>query len=1504
MAATIELRGNRNVNSVEFNTADDVSIVNGTGSRTLNLGGGTQTAKSGSVVSAGGGTHGIDNWRLDLQADSTFDVSGSGSLTISALIRDDGGTRSVEKIGDGLLIYSGTNANLHTGSTTITAGTLELDKSAGTTAIVGNLFIGDGTGTDTLLLSAANQINDTSNLTFNNGVFEMAGGIGSETVGSLSGPGEIRLNFNNMLVTNTAANTEFSGDILGGFSAFIKQGTGDLTLSGDNTYTGITTISGGTLIAASDTALGTATFGNTIANGATLGLEGGITVTETSFTVQGTGDGGTGAIRNLSGNNTLAATLNLGGATTITSSSGTLTTGTVNVSSNLTVAGSGNTTIDGQMFGSDGVTKNGAGTLTFAGGTNGNSYSGATNVNDGTLVLSKTAGTTAIGNSSTLSIGDGIGSTSSATVRLAASNQIADSTPAIAIASDGRLDLNNFDESFNQLSGSGNITLGSGTLNLGVNSGSSTYSGVVSGSGDFTKSGSGTVTLAGSNTYTGATTINGGVLQLDGAGQLSDSTAVTVASGSTFDLNDVSDTVGSIAGAGSITLGSGNLTAGGNNTSTELSGTLSGAGNLTKTGTGTLTFSGSNTGFTGAIEVAGGGTLGVTSQEGLGSLSASANLTLNDGTLQVSGGNTVDVDDNTRNLVLDAGGGTIDTQTSSDTLIWDNGISGSGELTKTGDGTFRIADPTTFTGDFNVNAGTVEFDGGDNRLADSVDVTIASGATLDVRDHSDDWGSLAGSGTLTSSNSATEVVGFGLNNTDTEFSGTITADLNIEKLGSGNMTLSGSNSFTGSTTVVAGTLTLSADDALGSGSTTIASGATLALTGGITVDQTSTTLAGTGVGGDGAIRNLTGDNRLTGDFSLSGATTLQSDAGTLNLGSTSLDGDGYYVDVLTNNGHTLTVTGAGDTNLFSGLSGTGNLVKNDAGILTVTGVIDERFEDRFTGEVIINDGELIQATFNNDAPGVGPLDDFGINNDITIGDGTGAASSATLTIGTNEAGGTFDFANVIGENVNLTVNADGTLQTQGHVQYVQAVTLDGGSISTEYNSGANEGTLFITGGITSTSTTQVATIDGEISLNNDPAKTIDVATGSTLDIEARIVDGGFEKTGDGTLVLSGANTFVGAVDIANGIGRVESNLGLGGTSGVGTTNVDSGAQLQLAGVAIAHEALTLNGVGISSDGALQTATSSGTNSWGGSVTIASASEIQTNTGSTLAISGNIIGSGQTLTVDSIGETTFSGTNTLNTLNKTGAGNLTVTTGTNTISTVNVNAGTFTLGTSNILADSLDLNVAGGTFSMASGITETINQLNVSGTGDLNVDGVLTMNGGTLSGGDGAGSTGTLRLTAGNTLNITNDFDFGGTLELTAGTTLALSGGHTFNLENLNVTGNTVIDFGSADANTLNLGSLTIGAGVTITVNNWASFQDLWTTGSFSGGTGAVTIDQRDGNTAQITFTGFSPADTIWLTSDFGSNEITVPEPSSYGAILMGFGLIAWTLRRPRRVRHA
>jgi len=83
-------------------------------------------------------------------------------------------------------------------------------------------------------------------------------------------------------------------------------------------------------------------------------------------------------------------------------------------------------------------------------------------------------------------------------------------------------------------------------LNVGSNNASTTYSGILSGSGLLTKSGSGTLTLSGSNTYTGTTTVNAGTLSL-GSAYLKDTVAVTIASGATLDLSHgATDVVGSL----------------------------------------------------------------------------------------------------------------------------------------------------------------------------------------------------------------------------------------------------------------------------------------------------------------------------------------------------------------------------------------------------------------------------------------------------------------------------------------------------------------------------------------------------------------------------------------------------------------------------------------------------------------------------------------------------------------------------------------------------------------------------------------------------------------------------------------------------------------------------------------------------------------------------------------------------------------------------------------------
>ena len=138
------------------------------------------------------------------------------------------------------------------------------------------------------------------------------------------------------------------------------------------------------------------------------------------------------------------------------------------------------------------------------------------------------------------------------------------------------------------IEGAGNIVLASGQTLTAGDGNDKTLSGVMSGAGNYIKAGGGTQTLSASNTYTGTTQVSAGTLTVSGSGRLSDSTAVTVDNGATYNVA-VSDTVASIAGAGSITLGSNTLTSGDSNNQT-FSGVISGTnGNIVKAGSGTLT---------------------------------------------------------------------------------------------------------------------------------------------------------------------------------------------------------------------------------------------------------------------------------------------------------------------------------------------------------------------------------------------------------------------------------------------------------------------------------------------------------------------------------------------------------------------------------------------------------------------------------------------------------------------------------------------------------------------------------------------------------------------------------------------------------------------------------------------------------------------------------------------------------------------------------------------------
>src|SRR5262249_4615662 len=188
-----------------------------------------------------------------------------------------------------------------------------------------------------------------------------------------------------------------------------------------------------------------------------------------------------------------------------------------------------------------------------------------------------------------------------------------------------------------------------------------TFGGVISGSGAFQQNGTGTTIFTAANTYTGGATTNAGTLQLGPGGSLAPTGPLTVNAGGTFDLNSFNQTIGSLAGAGSVTLGAGTLTTGSDNTSTTFSGTISGAGGLTKIGAGTLVLTGTNP-YSGATAVNGGrltvngaipnSTLTVNGGATLGGTGTVGNAIISNGTL--SPGNSIGTFTVNGNLVMTA----------------------------------------------------------------------------------------------------------------------------------------------------------------------------------------------------------------------------------------------------------------------------------------------------------------------------------------------------------------------------------------------------------------------------------------------------------------------------------------------------------------------------------------------------------------------------------------------------------------------------------------------------------------------------------------------------------------------------------------------------------------------------------------------------------------------------------------------------------------------------------
>jgi len=187
-------------------------------------------------------------------------------------------------------------------------------------------------------------------------------------------------------------------------------------------------------------------------------------------------------------------------------------------------------------------------------------------------------------------------------------NQIGDMV-AVTLNRSGVLELGGFHDTIGSLAGTGNVTLGSGTLSVGANNSSTVFSGVISGTGSLVKTGLAALTLTGTNTYTGITTNLAGSLLVNG--RLNGSPVVQVRPGSVLGGTGVVQGVSVFAGghvspgnspgnlttAGSVLMSSGTL-------NIELNGLTAGTGYDRLTTAGTVTLGGAlnvNVGFAPAL---------------------------------------------------------------------------------------------------------------------------------------------------------------------------------------------------------------------------------------------------------------------------------------------------------------------------------------------------------------------------------------------------------------------------------------------------------------------------------------------------------------------------------------------------------------------------------------------------------------------------------------------------------------------------------------------------------------------------------------------------------------------------------------------------------------------------------------------------------------------------------------------------------------------------------------
>jgi autotransporter-associated beta strand protein len=716
-------------------------------------------------------------------AGGVISVSAGNTATINSVLA---GTGGLAKNGSGTLVLSG--ANTVTGGININGGTLAVTNAAalGPDAV----FINGGL--QTLRFDASMTVENTINAT----------GIGynidtgANTVilnGSLSGDGADKLG-TGTLVLNNAINAQpntlavFNGTLIvnGGVQGDVSGGTVS-AIGGTGTITGTLATSGTLTPGAAPGQAGTLTVGALGLNSAStslfdLGALGGVNdlvVSNGALTINGTLN-----INPLAGWNvgtgrytlfTYAGALTDNGldlGTSLTSGAPTGVSYAIDTSVagqvNLVRSYAGNFNWDGAGPAADGVLQGGTGTWDGS----------ATNwANDpGTFNLAYVDGTTTVAN---------FGGASGGTVSL---------------AGDRTAGTVNFTTAGYRLTGDALTLAGAATISV-ASAITAVIDSEVTGASGLTKTGGGTLFLAGANSYAGDTALGAGTIAVGSNAALAASTLM-MADGTTL-----------AAGADNLVIANAITTAGVGTIDTgtsifALAGGISGTGTIAKAGTGTLVLNTANS-YAGGTAL-GAGTIAVGNDGALGS----GALAMAGGTRLAAGAAGLSL----ANAISTAGVGTIDTGAS--TLTLTGVISGPGSIAKAGTGTLVLAGANTYAGGTALGAGGITV--GSNTALGTGALTAANATTL------------ANGGTALSLANAIALTGPGFTvdsgaaTASFTLAGAISGAGGLAKTGAGLLTLSGASSYTGATTVTAGTLNVTGSLA---SAVTVQSGAAITGTG-------------------------------------------------------------------------------------------------------------------------------------------------------------------------------------------------------------------------------------------------------------------------------------------------------------------------------------------------------------------------------------------------------------------------------------------------------------------------------------------------------------------------------------------------------------------------------------------------------------------------------------------------------------------------------------------------